>query len=406
MENIRVEYIVLVDTRNSFCNSIKSFNHLLEVNDNIKIEKGKTIKYKEIEILYEVQTGEINEKEQRFFHTKFTCEEDEKINEYSEFLRVIRDILIKVTGKQPVSLWDDISFYYANKAYPLIHEIENLMRKLLTKFAVTKFESNWTDKNIPEEVKLSVKNQILNNDANYLYQTDFIQLINFLSGKIKTSDINGLLESIKKVKEISELSLEELKSYIPTNNWDKYFSKVVEFEWEYLEKRWQKLYILRCKVAHNNFLIKRDYEDICRYVEELKPKLVKAIDELDKVKILEEDQETLAETFAVNTNAAYGEFINLWKFLEKELFDLLVINQSGEPTKDIERLRYNSMQMLRILSQNGIINREMIMEIEKLRHLRNTMVHEVDIKIVEVELVQRIDILKNIIDEVKNIKNK
>jgi HEPN domain-containing protein len=69
-----------------------------------------------------------------------------------------------------------------------------------------------------------------------LYQTDFIQLIHFLSGKIKTSDVKGLLENINKAKDISELSLDELKSYIPTNNWDKYFSDIVEFEWEYFEK--------------------------------------------------------------------------------------------------------------------------------------------------------------------------
>jgi hypothetical protein len=114
-----------------------------------------------------------------FFIRSLFVKQVEKINEYSNFLRVVRDILVRVTGKQPVSLWDDVSFYYANKSYPLIHEIENLMRKLLTKFAVTKFDTNWTDKNIPEEVKISVKNQSSNNDANYLYQTDFIQLIHF-----------------------------------------------------------------------------------------------------------------------------------------------------------------------------------------------------------------------------------
>lgn len=401
MENIRVEYIILVETKNAFCNSVKAFNNLLEVNDDIKIERNKIIKFKGLDISYEVQTGELNDKEQRFFHTKFTCKQVEKINEYSNFLRVVRDILVRVIGKQPVSLWDDVSFYYANKSYPLIHEIENLMRKLLTKFAVTKFDTNWTDKNIPEEVKTSVKNQSSNNDANYLYQTDFIQLIHFLSGKIKTSDVKGLLENINKAKDISELNLDELKSYIPTNNWDKYFSDIVEFEWEYFEKRWQKLYDLRCKVAHNNFLNKRDYEDICRLVDELKPKLQKAIDEMDKVSISTEDQEILAESFVVNTNAVYGEFINLWKIFEKELFDLVVKNQGDEPLKDVERYRFMPDRIARILVDKGVLSREFLMEIQKLRHLRNVMVHEVDISISEAEIISKIDLLRMCLNQIR-----
>lgn len=406
MENIRVEYIILVETKNAFCNSIRAFNNLLEVNDDIKIERNIVIKFKGLDISYEVLTGELNDKEQRFFHTKFTCKQVEKINEYSNFLRVVRDILVKVTGKQPVSLWDDVSFFYASKSYPLIHEIENLMRKLLTKFAVTKFDTNWTDKNIPEEVKKSVKNQSPNNDANYLYQTDFIQLINFLSGKIKTSDVEGLLENINKAKDIFELNLDELKSYIPINNWDKYFSKIVDFEWSFFEKRWKQLYDLRCKVAHNNFLNKKDYEDICRLVDDLKPKLQKAIDEMDKVSISTEDQEILAESFAVNTNAVYGEFINLWKIFDKELFDLTVKNQGNEPLKDLERYRYSPIPLTKILVEKGLLSRKFSMEIQQLRSLRNVMIHEVDISISEAEIISKIDLLRICLNQIREIGTK
>lgn len=403
MDNIKVEYIILVETKNSFCNSIKAFNNLLEVNDDIKIEKNNIVKYKNLNISYEVQTGELNDKEQRFFHTKFTCNQVDKINEYSFFLKAVRDILARVTGKQPVSLWDDVSFFYATKSYPLIHEIENLMRKLLTKFAVTKFEPNWTDKNIPEEVKTSVKNQSSNNDANYLYQTDFIQLIHFLSGKIKTSDVKGLLDNVSKAKDISELNLEELKSYIPTNNWDKYFSSIVEFEWEYFEKRWRKLYDLRCKVAHNNFLNRRDYDDICTLIDELKPKLQIAIDEMDKVSISTEDQEILAESFAVNTNAVYGEFINLWKIFEKELFDLIVKYKDDGSVKDIERFRYMPEKLAKALLDKELITKDFLRQVQTLRHYRNVLVHEVELSVSEFEIISRIEMLKMCLTQIRRI---
>lgn len=404
MEHLRVEYIVLIETKNSFCNSVKSFNNLLSSNDDIRIEKGSTIKYKDLALSYEVQTGEVNDKEQRFFHTKFVCKDIEKIEKYSTFLRSVRDILFKITGKQPVSLWDDISLYYATKAYPMIHEIENLMRKFLTKFSITKLESNWIDKNIPEEVKSSVKNSSSSNDANYLYQTDFIQLINFLSGKIKTSSVSGLLDIIKGTTNVSELNLEELKSFIPTNNWDRYFSGIVEFEWDYLEKRWKKLYDLRCKVAHNNFLNKKDYDDVLRYFNELKPKLQTALDKIDEVKVSDEDQEELAESFAISSNSYYEEFINNWKILEYILVSI-VAKVDGSDEGLLVKRSHTPRVFMKILLEKGLVDSSFIMKVDHLRNIRNDLVHnlhynasESDIRMNSVTLKWCIAMLRSLSD--------
>lgn len=397
MKNIKVEYIVLLETKKSFCNSIKSFNKLLETYDDIKLKKSNLISFKEINIKYEVQTGILKGKEKRFFHMRFDSKGDETIDIFSEFLRVVRDILIKVTNKQPVSLWDDISFYYANKAYPLIHEIENLMRKMLTKFAMTKFDSNWIESNIPDEVKTStIKTKQVTNEANYLYQTDFIQLTTFLSGKIKTADVNNLLNRIKTADSISDLDFNELKDYVPTNNWDKYFSEIVDFDWEFLEKRWKKLYDLRCKVAHNNFLLKQDYDEICRLINDVKPKLLKAINELDKIVISEEDQEELAEAFASNSNEDFKEFLKKWNLFEKKLYSIISNHQSEiESTKPTHS--YNPYEMIVFLKNNKIISENDQIILELVRRFRNSLVHEVDIKIEKEEVTRYINDLKRIL---------
>ncbi|UOQ96091.1 HEPN domain-containing protein [Hymenobacter sp. 5317J-9] len=377
-------------------------------NDDIKIEKGNVIKFKDLTLSYEVQTGEVNDKEQRFFHTKFVCKEINKIEEYSTFLRSVRDIFFKITGKQPVSLWDDISLYYATKAYPMIHEIENLMRKFLTKFSITKLESNWIDKNIPEEVKTSVKSNSSNNDANYLYQTDFIQLINFLSGKIKTSSVSGLLDIIKGTNNVSELNLDELKSFIPTNNWDRYFSSIVEFEWDYLEKRWRKLYDLRCKVAHNNFLNKKDYDDVLRYFGELKPKLQTALDKMDEVKVSDEDQEELAESFAISSNSYYEDFINDWKLLEYLLVSL-VAKLDGSDESLLLKKGHNPRIFMKVLFERGLIDSSFVMKFDHLRNLRNDIVHnlhynasENDIRMIYPTLKWCIGLIKGLLGSLPN----
>jgi hypothetical protein len=129
--------------------------------------------------------------------------------------------------------------------------------------------------------------------------------------------------------------------------------------------------------------------------------LQKAIDEMDKVSISTEDQEILAESFAVNTNTVYGEYINLWKIFEKEIFELMVKNQGEEPLKEIERYRFMTDRAARILFDKGLLSRELLMEIQKLRHLRNVMVHEVDISISENEIISKIDLLRMCLTQIR-----
>ncbi|MFG3826309.1 hypothetical protein ACGI6H_34825, partial [Escherichia coli] len=54
-------------------------------------------------------------------------------------------------------IWDDISKYYSIQAYPLIHEIENLMRKLITKFMIHNVGLSWTKDSVPKEFSEALK---------------------------------------------------------------------------------------------------------------------------------------------------------------------------------------------------------------------------------------------------------
>lgn len=134
---LRVEFLVIVDTNNSFCANEDAFNNLLRTNSEISIENGK-LKYKNLEVDYKVQTKELETQEKsnykkRFFHIHLIRKEISNIDYFEDLLRVVRELLHKA-GKPVQTLWDDVSFYYSRKAYPLIYEIENLMRKLITKF--------------------------------------------------------------------------------------------------------------------------------------------------------------------------------------------------------------------------------------------------------------------------------
>ena len=371
--SLKVEYLVIIDTSNSFCSNLEACNNLLKSNSNISIN-GKQLKYKDLEVYYKVQTSELEETKERFFHLHFKCNRVSKILIFEELLRVIKDILYKVSNNEPQTLWDDISFHYSQKSYPLIYEIENLMRKLITKFMLTNVGLGWTKDNIPEEVKESVKGseKEKKETPGYLYKVDFIQLRNFLFKEYSPVSPHKLLEKLKTTKTLSELTLEELKFYVPTSNWDKYFSEIVECERDYLSNRWDKLYKLRNKVAHNNNLIRRDYEEICKLVEDVKEKLQKAIASLDKIHVSEAEKDLVAENIVIDMGETYLRFMSNYRTLEALAIQCWEGLQNSPKE---EKHRFSLNKVTKELHHEGIISSKLFEEINKISNIRNYVVH-------------------------------
>ena len=123
------------------------------------------------------------------------------------------------------TLYDGISQYYAEKAYPEIYEIENLMRKLITKFMLVNVGADWISDKVPDDVKNSINQD--NKESTYLHNVDFIQLKNFLFSEKYTVSRDKLVNKLKTTSNLNELNLEELKKMIPTSNWDRYFSNEI-----------------------------------------------------------------------------------------------------------------------------------------------------------------------------------
>ncbi len=158
------EYLIIIDKAESpssyaLCDTKHEFNRLLQKSDPSIALKDNQIIYKEVlNFVYEIETGTVEGKEQRFFHLKITFNDDEGyINDYYQLLRLIRTTSYSLT-KQVITLKDDLSFYYANKAYPLIFNIESLMRKLIYYFMLTLVGVKWREENLPESTKTAIKN--------------------------------------------------------------------------------------------------------------------------------------------------------------------------------------------------------------------------------------------------------
>lgn len=303
MNKLVVDYLIVIPTNpkkeDFICTDIDSFKNLLKVNSELVFE-AERIGTKQVKVDYEIKM-DANE-EHKLFYLTLVCEieasEDieQKNNHFSQLTRHIKTAIYLLKDVELHTLWDDISFYYSQKSYPLIHQVENLMRKLITKFMVKNVGIFWSENSFPDGIKKEnqrSKNRI--GKENPLYQLDFIHLADFLLKSYQNKDIDELYDQLRKAKEPKDLILDELKKFIPRSNWERYFSRLIQYEGTQFKKQWEKLYDLRCKIAHNNIVIENDYKEISELSLELTDKLKDAISKLDEIELSENEKGTIRE---------------------------------------------------------------------------------------------------------------
>lgn len=397
-KSYKVEYLCTIDSDGDFCTSISSFTSLLKSYDKLKIE-SKKIFWDKKEFSFEISDGTVLNSKHKFFHLKFINNNIDNKKEFLALLKVIRTILSKVNNKQPPEiLWDDISSEYAIQSYPIIHELENLMRKLITKFMLTKVGLSWTEENIPREVADSIRGTSSVKKQNYIYETDFIQLSKFLFTEYTTTKVEDFINRIKKANKIDDLDFEELKKIVPLSNWTRYFKPIVGCTSEELSSKWDKLYKIRCKVAHNNFMDEGDFNNLISNSSDVKNIIQEAIKNLDKVNITEEDKEELAENAAISLNKIYGDFVVKWKKLD----NILALLNNGN-----ENPHYNSQKTkdsaFRELVKNELLNIRDYETYLNLRHIRNKIVHDANFELDEFYLNQALKDLEIVTDKLINL---
>lgn len=277
-----VNYLILFDKSNFQFNGVETFSKLIDlvegisINDDLISFNGSNYKYK-----LDSEGDKFETHKTEMFDLVIESKKNEQdIDNLSKLLREIRTIVSNQKGTiTPV--FDGISAYYAEKAYPVVHNIENLMRKLYTKFTLIQLGPKWID-SIPEDVG-GIK-KAPQNGYNPLYDFDFITISDLLFTDYPSKKIDS--EVLKDIKQ-GKLSADEIETYIPTSNWKRYFTELVDCESQYLEKRWKQLYELRNKIAHNKLFTKSDLDNVKKVSEEVKSKLLPALDKISSISVPE-----------------------------------------------------------------------------------------------------------------------
>jgi hypothetical protein len=366
---LTTEYLAIFQTRTDpLCDSADSFIQILQVKGEIRVHKRYIVLDEERICGFLPSDGRVPDKDQCYVRLRFTWDGDpdadtESLKRFQSLLKKVRTMLDKA-GAETATLWDDLSSHYAKKAYPLIHEIENLMRRLIANFMLVRVGLEWEKEALPKALKDAVAKSKRQGSPNVLHAMDFIHLGEFLFKPYPKGTDQELYAKIRAVKTAEDATA--LQEYIPASNWKRYFSELVDCEDGYLKSRWERLYDLRCKVAHNAPMSDQELEAVRNLVGEVRPRLQEAIDKLSNVTVPPEEAELVAETAARTVSTTIvGEFITCWQALEAE------IDSHMKACGETRRRIYQADE----LTNQGVLPSAWKERYDAMRQIRNNMVH-------------------------------
>lgn len=208
-------------------------------------------------------------------------------------------------------VFDDISKEYCQELYPYLYMSENLLRKYLTLFFATKLGPKWWSDVATDELNKKVSTR-KNNEVVFSQRTvngkqeqlsdtkafliDFKDLGEIIyrisAGNLKIEDIKQQINDLKEDDSEKLLkSVIELKKAIKTNI-KKYFPTFESIEFQ---KKWEFLYIIRNKVAHNGLITFVDKDTAIKYANEIILFLTKENESIIKLSVEAEDKDIIEQ---------------------------------------------------------------------------------------------------------------
>lgn len=311
---MKTEFLILMPNDEAFCNSKKAFVDFLKIDSLISIT-GNTINFKKtskgkdpVSAKFRVETDKVKANNERYFLLALECDQQSSIDDFSELSDRLKTIAQRISPGSTVvnMLWDGVGRIYAEKSYPIINEVENLLRRLIAKFMLITVGMHWSRDAINSELSKKIE-KFEDEDPflNDLHKLDFIHLNQVLFEKKRDISIEDLDRLLSKTK-FSDEDKEKILKYTPRSNWEKYFSELVEDNDHSLEKKWEILYKLRNKVAHNRSVTRSEFEKITGLASSIKIVIEKATAKLGEIDINEEERELIMHSYRNDSPAFMG----------------------------------------------------------------------------------------------------
>ncbi|CAD2224087.1 hypothetical protein P3J6_110599 [Pseudoalteromonas sp. 3J6] len=368
LKSFSIEYLIIIDNTDSssglfnFLKSTERFKEFITDKTPLSFIKSN-ISFNNQKYKYSLKSGIVSDKHQRYFYLSVSSLE-ENLESFREVLKMIRSAC-KTERFTVETLLNDLAHNNSCLAYSKIHEIENLMRRLITFFMITKVGKDWVNNNSPEVVKKNTSRDRKNNGKEYaseLHKVDFNHLADALFVPYQELNNSNLHKVIRAYKSHNDVDLEKLKQYVPISNWDKFFKGSVDTEASYLEARWKKLTELRNRVAHSADVTEEECDEVDEIVDELKPILNDAFEKSIKVEIDSTDRERIIS----NLDTRVGEL-----FRQIDEFESYINNEFAIPGSQ----SFDSF--MTVLEQNASINSNTLNKFKNLLKLKDKITAEV-----------------------------
>lgn len=200
-------------------------------------------------------------------------------------------------------LTDDVSTHISNKIYPLVNELENILRRYLAKFFTQKIGLDWYKQAVPDKVidktrtrqdNEKVFSKVVETDLTLIDFNDLGEII--YKHKLGFNKPENLIDKILSID--TEEDLSKLKLDLD-GNYNRFFK--THFKDFGFDKKWKLLFQIRNKVAHNNHFVKSDLETAEELYKELKDIILNAESKIDDFKFSVEEQETMIKASSIDS---------------------------------------------------------------------------------------------------------
>ena len=394
---IKNEYLITFKKDTHICPTLEKFKSFLGSHKQITFSENRNkhiIEFQSKEFEYTLLEQKTDDG--AISYQLSVTAEDSDFEIFKELWRAIRSVVMELKKVKFITLHDDIAKYYCVQGYPIIYEIENLMRRLIYQIMNISKGYEWRDNTIPDEVKNSVKTALKERNEDFFHNVDFIQLSNFLFKPYsEKNDLTAFLQQKDKNQDKS-IILVDLEPYRSKSNWDRYFKDKVDVEGEYLKKHWEKLYDIRCAIAHCREISQDEFEQLQQMSQEVSEKLNNALTAINTMN--DEQRQELAQNIDRGISGGekvFSDYISSLNQIKENLKKVGgMLSDGGEELDDIESILIDSLDELerqwRLCSREG---RMVIISIARL-------VRRIKIYIIQLNYNVALDLINSAISDI------
>jgi len=287
---MELEYLIIIENAEEFCNNKKSFLKFLEVDDLISIKESSLIYREEWKLDLSL---ELLSRDKMIVFNMILFYPDIPTDIIQELTRRIKKNIYRINpGNTHLKvIWNQLAIDRTIEAYPIINQLENMMRRLISKFMIVKIGVSWYKTNTHKDIqtkKFKTDNSKFN-DFDFIYNLDFIELSDVLFKKYRTLSVDKLEHIIARNKNSKTIELIKIIDFLPKSNWERFFSEIVEKEEDFIKNKWSELYDIRNEVAHNRFINQEKFKRLNDISEIISPILEDAFTCLDEMELSDDD---------------------------------------------------------------------------------------------------------------------